>query len=77
MQGVIRSFDPGTGEGVVVPDTGDGDIDDDVVLAPNALEGSLFRFLRQGQRVVFDLDPDGRATALRTGAEPDMGLPAT
>ena len=73
MQGVIRSFDPSTGEGVVVPDTGD----DDVVLAPNALEGSLFRFLRQGQRVVFDLDPDGRATALRTGAEPDMGLPAT
>ncbi|MEZ5170189.1 MAG: cold-shock protein [Acidimicrobiia bacterium] len=71
MQGVIRSYDPGTGEGVVVPDTGG----DEVVLAPRALDGSLFRMLRQGQRVVFDLDADGRATALRTGAEPDMGLP--
>ncbi|MCZ7530643.1 MAG: hypothetical protein M5U31_10045 [Acidimicrobiia bacterium] len=70
---MIRSFDPSTHEGVVVSDTGDGDF----VLARNALEGSLFRFLRQGQRVVFDLDDDGRATALRTGAEPDMGLPAT
>lgn len=71
MQGVIRSYDPGTGEGVVVSDAGDGE----VVLAPEALDGSLFRMLRQGQRVVFDLDDEGRATALRTGAEPDMGLP--
>jgi CspA family cold shock protein len=35
----------------------------------------LFRVLRQGQRVVFDLDGAGLATAVRTGAEPDMGLP--
>ena len=31
--------------------------------------------LRQGQRVVFDLDADGRATQVRTGAEADLGLP--
>ena len=43
---------------------------------PDALEGSIFRMLRQGQRVVFDLDAEGRATRVRIGAEPDMGLPA-
>ena len=31
--------------------------------------------LRQGQRVVFDLDDDGRATHLRLGSEVDMGTP--
>ena len=31
--------------------------------------------LRQGQRVVFDLDAAGRATALRLGSEVDMGTP--
>jgi hypothetical protein len=45
------------------------------VLAPDALEHSIFRMLRQGQRVVFELDADGRVTNVRTGAEPDMGLP--
>ena len=44
-------------------------------LAEGALEGSVFRFLRQGQRVIFDLDDDGRATALRLGSEVDMGTP--
>jgi CspA family cold shock protein len=31
--------------------------------------------VRQGQRVIFDLDADGRATALRLGSEVDMGTP--
>ena len=53
MQGVIRTYDPETGEGVVVRDTDRAEI----VLAADALEGSIFRMLRQGQRVVFDLDP--------------------
>jgi hypothetical protein len=44
-------------------------------LAANALEGSVFRMLRQGQRVIFDLDGDGRATRLRLGSEVDMGTP--
>ena len=44
-------------------------------LAPDALEGSVFRMLRQGQRVIFDLDDAGRATRLRLGSEVDMGTP--
>jgi CspA family cold shock protein len=31
--------------------------------------------LRQGQRVVFDLDEQGRATRLGLGSEADMGTP--
>jgi CspA family cold shock protein len=44
-------------------------------LAPGALTGSIFRMLRQGQRVVFDLDETGQATNLRIGSESDMGTP--
>ena len=44
-------------------------------LSPSALEGSMFRMLRQGQRVVFDLDESGQATRLRLGSEVDMGTP--
>ena len=72
MQGVVRSFDPGSGEGVVVA-TGGGR--EEYLLATDALEGSIFRMLRQGQRVNFDLDDAGRATRVRIGSEPDMGLP--
>jgi CspA family cold shock protein len=71
VQGVIRTFDPQTREGVLVRD----DDHTDLALAIDALEGSIFRTLRQGQRVVFDLDDQGRATRVRTGAEVDMGLP--
>ncbi len=73
MQGVIKSYDPGTGEGSLLTDVDRRELD----LAPNALEGSIFRMLRQGQRVVFDLDEKGRATRLRLGSEVDMGAPAT
>ena len=71
MQGVIKSYDPGTGDGVVLCDTDLREYD----LAPDALEGSVFRMLRQGQRVNFDLDGDGHATRVRIGSEADMGLP--
>ena len=71
MQGVVQSYDPSTGVGVVMRDTDLGEID----LANDALEGSIFRMLRQGQRVVFDLDGTGRATRLRLGSESDMGTP--
>ena len=47
----------------------------ELVLAADALEGSLFRMLRQGQRVNFELDDDGRVTRVRIGSETDMGLP--
>jgi cold shock CspA family protein len=72
MQGVIKSYDPGTGEGLLVRDTDRAEYD----LAPDALEGSIFRLLRQGQRVIFDLDAEQRATRLRLGSEVDMGTPA-
>ena len=71
MQGVIKSYDPGTREGIVVRDT---DLDE-VDLAADALAGSVFRLLRPGQRVVFDLNGEGRATHLRLGSEVDMGTP--
>ena len=71
MQGVVRIYDPQTGEGIVVRDTDRAEI----VLAADALEGSLFRMLRQGQRINFEVDGDGRATTVRIGSEPDMGLP--
>ncbi|MDQ1521305.1 MAG: cold shock protein [Actinomycetota bacterium] len=71
MQGVVKVYDPLTGEGVVVTDTDRSEY----AFAPDALDRSLFRVLRQGQRVVFDLDEAGFASAVRTGAEPDMGLP--
>ncbi len=71
MQGVIKSYDPSTGDGVVVRDTDLSEHD----LAPDALEGSVFRMLRQGQRVVFDLDDNQRASRLRLGSEVDMKTP--
>ncbi len=71
MQGVIKSYDPITGDGVLVSETDLADVD----LAQDALEGSLFRMLRPGQRVNFDLDGEGRATRLRLGSEVDMGTP--
>lgn len=71
MQGVVKSYDPGTREGTVVRDTDRSEY----VLAPDALAGSIFRMLRQGQRVVFDVDADGRATRLSLGSEIDMGTP--
>ncbi|MEO7837350.1 MAG: hypothetical protein ABIS21_06885 [Acidimicrobiales bacterium] len=71
MQGVIKSYDPGSRQGVVVRDTNRSEYE----LAGDALAGSIFRMLRQGQRVVFDLDAAGLATRCRLGSEVDMGTP--
>jgi len=71
MQGVVKAYDPVSGDGVIVSDT---DLRE-YLLATNALEGSIFRMLRQGQRVVFTLDSDGRATCLTLGSESDMETP--
>lgn len=73
MQGVIKAYDSVSGIGVVMCDTDLADYD----LAGDALKGSIFRMLRQGQRVVFDLDDSGRATHLRLGSEIDMGTPGS
>jgi cold shock CspA family protein len=71
MQGVIKAYDPASGDGLVMSDTDLNDYE----LAADALEGSVFRMLRPGQRVVFDLDDAGQATHLRLGSEVDMQTP--
>lgn len=71
MQGVIKSYDPGTGDGIILCDTDLAEYD----LAEGALEGSVFRMLRQGQRVVFEVNERGNATTVRLGSEVDMGTP--
>jgi len=71
MQGVVKSYDPSNGFGVVLRDTDLCEYE----LADGALAGSVFRMLRQGQRVVFDLDEAGCATRLRLGSEADMASP--
>jgi CspA family cold shock protein len=71
MQGVIKAYDPATGDGLVMSDTDLNDYE----LAADALAGSIFRMLRPGQRVVFDLDDTGFATRLRLGSEVDMATP--
>ena len=71
MQGVIKSYDPGTGDGSILTDVGLQEFD----LARGALDGSVFRMLRQGQRVIFDVDERGNASGIRIGSEVDMGTP--
>jgi CspA family cold shock protein len=71
MQGVVKAFNPATGDGLLVCHSNLAEYE----LAPRALEGSIFRMLRQGQRVNFTLDSAGRATQLRIGSERDMGTP--
>ena len=71
MQGVVKSYDPGTGDGSVLCDTDLAEYD----LDAEALSHSVFRMLRQGQRVIFDVTPEGLATHLRLGSEVDMGTP--
>jgi cold shock CspA family protein len=71
VQGVVKAYDPSTGDGIIMCDTDFADYE----LGADALEGSILRMLRQGQRVIFDLDTDGRATRLRLGSEVDMTTP--
>jgi cold shock CspA family protein len=72
VQGVVKSYDPTTGFGVVLCDVDLTDYE----MAEGALDGSVFRMLRQGQRVNFELDGDGFAAGLQLGSEVDMGMPA-
>ena len=56
-QGVVKSYDPVTGIGIVVKDADRSE----VFLRPGSLKGSIFRTLRQGQRLVFEtVEEDGR-----------------
>ena len=71
MQGVVKSYDPITRDGVIMRDTDLGEFD----LAPGALEGSVFRMLRPGQRVIFTLNDANLAADISLGSEVDMGTP--
>ncbi|MFM7257368.1 MAG: cold-shock protein [Acidimicrobiaceae bacterium] len=71
VQGVIKAFDPTSGDGVVIRDTDLSEYN----IASDALEGSIFRMLRQGQRVLFSLNAAGHATKIRFGSERDMDTP--
>jgi CspA family cold shock protein len=48
-------YDPETGYGVIVRE----DDGTEVLLRPGSLAGSIFRTLRQGQRIVFEVERDG------------------
>ncbi len=54
LQGVVQTYDPATGVGIVVRD----DDRSEVFLRPGSLAGSIFRTLRQGQRIIFDVTED-------------------
>jgi CspA family cold shock protein len=67
-QGVVKVYDPTTGFGVIVSDADQAEI----LLRPGSLKGSIFRTLRQGQRINFDLSQDGTATvatSVRIGSD--------
>ncbi|MEK7251760.1 MAG: cold shock domain-containing protein [Actinomycetota bacterium] len=67
-QGVVKVYDPTTGIGIVVLDVDRSE----VMLKPGSLKGSVFRTLRQGQRIVFDIETaDGKnfARSVRFGSD--------
>jgi cold shock CspA family protein len=68
MQGVVKVYDPQTGVGIIVSDA-DGS---EILLRAGSLKGSIFRTLRQGQRIVFDTETDGDVTyagSVRIGSD--------
>jgi cold shock CspA family protein len=67
-QGVVKTYDPVTGVGIVVRDADRSE----VYLRPGSLQRSVFRTLRQGQRILFDpVDEDGRTfvSSIRLGQD--------
>ena len=53
-QGVVKSYDPNSGNGIVVLDSDKTE----VYLKAGSLKGSIFRTLRQGQRINFDIEEE-------------------
>ena len=65
-QGTVKTFDPYSKQGFVLMDG----TYEELPLAHDALHGSIFRFLREGQRVVGDvIEHDGvrQITHIRLG----------
>ena len=50
-QGVVKSYDPNSGNGIVILDTDKTE----VYIQPGSLKDSIFRTLRQGQRINFEI----------------------
>jgi CspA family cold shock protein len=68
VQGIVRVYDPDTGIGVVVREEDRAE----VYLRPGSLRGSIFRTLRQGQRINFDVAEEGErlfAHTVRIGSD--------
>ena len=51
-QGVVKSYDPNSGTGIVLLDTNKTEI----YIQKGSLKDSIFRTLRQGQRINFELE---------------------
>ncbi|HEU4895327.1 MAG TPA: hypothetical protein VFT85_05780 [Acidimicrobiia bacterium] len=67
-QGVVKTYDPVTGVGIVVRDADRTE----VYLRPGSLEDSVFLTLRQGQRILFEpVDEDGHTfvSSIRLGQD--------
>ena len=50
-QGVVKSYDPNSGSGIVILDTDKTE----VYIQKGSLKDSIFRTLRQGQRINFEI----------------------
>ena len=53
-QGVVKTYDPKSGNGIVVIDSDKTE----VYIKAGSLKGSIFRTLRQGQRINFDINEE-------------------
>ena len=53
-QGVVKTYDPNSGNGIVVIDSDKTE----VYITAGSLKGSIFRTLRQGQRINFDINEE-------------------
>ena len=51
-QGVVKSYDPNSGSGIVLLDTDKKE----VYIQPGSLKDSIFITLRQGQRINFEIE---------------------
>jgi cold shock CspA family protein len=60
-QATVKSYDSLTRTGALVADDGETTY----AIDPDAMTGSMFRFLRPGQRVTFDLIAEGDSSKIR------------
>ena len=51
-QGIVKSYDPNSGSGIVLLDTDKTE----VYIQPGSLKDSIFITLRQGQRINFEIE---------------------